>query len=130
MSKLKTIVITGITTLATIGAGLTAVAFIPSVKNNLSVSVKDKIIYGAEASNNKLQAELTAEKEKVAELTATKNANENTILTLNNDKANLQNQVKTLNTEIATYVGRICVVCSVGFWHTHSEVRSNLYVVA
>lgn len=102
MSKLKTIVITGIATLGTIGAGLTAVALIPSVKKSVSVSVNDKVVYGSEqnAENEKLKTELNSEKEKVAELTATKSKNEKTIKDLTASNSELQTQVDSLTTEV------------------------------
>lgn len=102
MSKLKTIVITGIATLGTLGAGLTAVALIPSVKKNVSVSVKDKVVYGSEqnSENENLKAELNSEKEKVAELTATKTKNEKTINDLTTSNTELQTQVDSLTSEV------------------------------
>ena len=109
MSKLKTVVITGIATLGTIGAGLTAVALIPSVKENVSVAVKGEHVYGTEqnTNNEKLKAELTAEKEKVAELTAIKTENEKTISDLNNSNTELHQQVDSLTSEVEETKGTV-----------------------
>ena len=100
MSKLKTGIIASIATLGATAAGIAGVALIPSVKDNVSVSVNDKHVYGAEVNNDKLQAELTAEKEKVAELTATKTKNEKAISDLTSSNTELQTQVNSLTTEV------------------------------